>query len=257
MVRRLIARGANALLQPLGLQLRQLRDARGVDTFHDVSDADRETYRLVSPYTMTSAARIYALCEAVRFLLRTEIHGAFVECGVWRGGSAMAMALTCRAHGVLRPLHLFDTFEGMPVSSERDVEIGSGRTAEQLRAVHSDAEGRWVVATQEEVRANMTAAGIDMGAVHLHAGMVEDTIPAAAPDHIALLRLDTDWYASTRHELQHLWPRLAVGGVLIVDDYGHFSGARDAVDEYFATRPVLLQRIDYTGRLIIKTRHDH
>jgi O-methyltransferase len=85
-------------------------------------------------------------------------------------------------------------------------------------------------------------------------GRVEDTLPAAAPERIALLRLDTDWHESTRHELEHLWPRLAVGGVLIVDDYGHWQGARRAVDDYFARQPlgVRLHTIDYTGRLIVK-----
>jgi O-methyltransferase len=82
--------------------------------------------------------------------------------------------------------------------------------------------------------------------------MVEQTIPDAAPERIALLRLDTDWYSSTRHELEHLYPRLAPGGVLIVDDYGHFAGARKAVDEYFAQEPVLLVRVDYTGRMAVK-----
>jgi O-methyltransferase len=84
--------------------------------------------------------------------------------------------------------------------------------------------------------------------------MVEDTLPDQAPERIALLRLDTDWYASTKHELEQLYPRLAEGGVLIVDDYGHYEGARRAVDEYFraAGEPVLLNRIDFSGRLVIK-----
>ena len=70
--------------------------------------------------------------------------------------------------------------------------------------------------------------------IHFVRGPVEETLPAGAPDEIALLRLDTDWYESTRHELEHLYPRLAAGGVLLVDDYGHWEGARKAVDEYFA-----------------------
>jgi hypothetical protein len=84
--------------------------------------------------------------------------------------------------------------------------------------------------------------------------MVEDTIPARAPDSISVLRLDTDFYASTRHELTHLWPRLTAGGILIVDDYGHFEGARKAVDEFFAERGErpFLHRVDYTARLVVK-----
>ena len=71
------------------------------------------------------------------------------------------------------------------------------------------------------------------------------------PERIALLRIDTDWYESTRHELVHLYPRLSPGGVLIIDDYGHWQGARKAVDEYFQAG-LFLNHIDYTGRLAIK-----
>jgi hypothetical protein len=90
--------------------------------------------------------------------------------------------------------------------------------------------------------------------MHFVKGKVEDTIPASTPDRIAILRLDTDWYASTRHELEHLYPLLAPGGVLIIDDYGHWEGCRQAVDEYFASRnlQVLLNRVDYTGRIAVK-----
>ena len=86
-------------------------------------------------------------------------------------------------------------------------------------------------------------------------GMVEQTIPAHAPDRIAMLRLDTDWYESTKHELEHLYPRLSGKGTLIIDDYGHFLGARKATDEYFARLKVrpLLSRVDYAGRIALKT----
>ena len=83
-------------------------------------------------------------------------------------------------------------------------------------------------------------------------GPVEDTLPAQAPDQIALLRLDTDWYESTMHELRHLFPRLADAAPLIIDDYGHWQGARRAVDEYFEECPQLLARIDYSARITLK-----
>jgi len=88
----------------------------------------------------------------------------------------------------------------------------------------------------------------------LVAGAVEDTLPDRAPMEIALLRLDTDWYASTKHELETLYPRLVSGGVLMLDDYGHWTGCRKAVDEYFAANAPapLLNRIDYTARVATK-----
>jgi hypothetical protein len=74
------------------------------------------------------------------------------------------------------------------------------------------------------------------------------------PAALALLRLDTDWYESTRHELQNLYPMLSTRGVLMIDDYGHWAGSRRAVDEYFSDprRKILLNRVDYTGRIGIK-----
>jgi hypothetical protein len=90
--------------------------------------------------------------------------------------------------------------------------------------------------------------------IHFVPGRVEETLPQNAPKDIALLRLDTDWYASTKHELQHLYPRLVPGGVLIVDDYGYWQGARQAVDEYLSENglALLLNRIDHTARIAVK-----
>jgi hypothetical protein len=101
----------------------------------------------------------------------------------------------------------------------------------------------------------MTATGYPSNKIHFIKGPVEETIPRQMPSpSIALLRLDTDWYESTKHELIHLFPRLSAGGILIIDDYGHWAGARQAVDEYFAGLPekYFFHRIDYSGRLIVK-----
>jgi hypothetical protein len=104
-----------------------------------------------------------------------------------------------------------------------------------------------------EVRAMLMRTGYPAERMHFVPGLVEQTIPGRAPERIALLRLDTDYYESTKHELAHLYPRIGAGGVLIVDDYGHWCGSREAVDEYIAEHrlPLLLQRIDYTARLAI------
>src|SRR5262249_51532930 len=111
----------------------------------------------------------------------------------------------------------------------------------------------WACCPLEPVRAAMAGTGYPSEQVRLVPGRVEDTVPAAAPERIALLRLDTDWDASTRHELEPLYPRLVAGGVLIIDDYGHWQGARRAVDEYFARRNqnVDLHAVDYTCRIVI------
>jgi hypothetical protein len=140
----------------------------------------------------------------------------------------------------------------MPFPGEEDVDL-FGRPAADFYDEASAAEAfRYL--TLDEVRAVLAGSGYPVERLHFVPGLVEDTIPAEAPSAIALCRLDTDWYRSTRHEMEHLYPRLSPGGVLLVDDYGHFMGAKKAVDEYFAEHDpsVLLQRIDFTGRLVLK-----
>lgn len=234
-------------------------------------DADQESLniiRSVQPYTVTSSARIYALCEAVRYVTRARIPGAIVECGVWEGGSMMAVSMSLRDLGDRsRELYLFDTFEGMTPPSGRDVDV-SGNSAstffeqgavvpgDQLwRNEHHGSGTGWAAASHRDVQARLEATGYPSARLHLVPGRVEETVPEHAPDQIALLRLDTDWYESTAHEMKHLFPRLVVGGVLIIDDYGHWQGARDAVDEYLRAHRVnlLLHRIDYTARAAIMT----
>lgn len=216
-----------------------------------VPDADREIIRACRPYSMASQERILAVINAVDYVIKAGIPGGFVECGVYKGGCSMAAAMTYRRAGRTDvPLRLFDTFEGMPEATEDDFYQKDGTPAE---AMFPDGEA-WCYASDAEVRTNMERTGYPMDRVTLVKGKVEDTIPAASPDRIAVLRLDTDWYSSTRHEMEHLYPLLSPGGVLIIDDYGHWSGSQKAVDEYLAAHGIhlLLARTDYTGRMAIK-----
>lgn len=222
----------------------------------DVSASLIEVYKKVKPYTMTSPERVFALCEAVKYIHEKNIEGDIVECGVWKGGSMMAVAETLlRSGDTSRNLYLFDTFEGMAPPTDKDVDI-AGVTAESLleQSDKMKDESVWCCASLEIVKSAVNSVGYPGEKIHFVKGMVEQTIPLNAPDKIALLRLDTDWYESTKHEMVHLFPRLSIGGVLIIDDYGHWQGARKAVDEYLAKNNVkiLLNRIDYTGRIAVK-----
>jgi hypothetical protein len=215
-----------------------------------------ELYERCAPYTMTSRERMYAVWQAVNHVTRAGIPGDVVECGVWRGGSTMLAALTLAARGDAdRRLWLYDTFEGMPEPGPLDGPGGYGEDplAEWTRHQAGD-HNEWCYSPLDEVRSNMRATGLPEKRFEFVRGKVEDTIPDAVPDRIAILRLDTDWYESTLHELEHLYPRLSPGGVLLIDDYGHWEGARRAVDEYFARQgvPILLTRVDYSGRVGVK-----
>ena len=201
---------------------------------------------------MTGLERIYALMQAVRYVSDNNIPGSIVECGVWRGGSMAAVARTLvQRKDFSRDLYLFDTFEGLPDPKADDVDYSGTHAAE---VIQKNPAARCGDAPLDQVREVMRATGYPQGKIHLVPGKVEGTIPTSAPDAIALLRLDTDWYESTMHELVHLFPRVPKAGVIIIDDYGHWLGARKACDEYFSDNkiPILLNRIDYTGRIALK-----
>jgi hypothetical protein len=209
-------------------------------------------------FTMVSKDRQIHQYDAVQYVVNAGIPGAMVECGVWRGGSMMMAAFSLLDAGSRdRDLYLYDTYAGHPQpDAVRDIDIHGRPLVEEYRKRQSsDGFSDWARVSIEEVDANMRATGYPMERVHLVKGKVEDTVPRHSPETISILRLDTDWYESTLHTLEHLFPRLSAGGVLIVDDYGHMQGAKMAVDEYFAKigRPCLLTRVDYSCRTAIKT----
>lgn len=217
----------------------------------DFSESEIETCLRVAPFTMTSRARIVAAIHAAEYVAKNRIPGGIVECGVWRGGSMMAIALTLlRLQRGDIPLYLFDTFEGMSEPTAVDGREVHQRWRENQTRTHNS----WCFASLEDVQANVAGTGYDMKLCSFLRGKVEDTLPSLAPERISLLRLDTDWYESTRHELEHLFPRLSRGGVLIIDDYGHWKGCRKAVDEYIQQHglQLLLNRCDSTGRIAVK-----
>jgi hypothetical protein len=246
-IKRLIQRTLNRA----GLDVRRFHG-----DFPDLSREDLEMIRSVKTETMTPVERLCNLLEAVRFVVRHGVEGAIVECGVWRGGSMMLVAnCLLRLGATDRDLYLFDTFAGMPPPSDHDV-MSDGLSARVLFDRHSNgARGsNWCRAEVETVHENMKTTGYDERRVQYVDGPVEETLPGRAPEKIALLRLDTDFYESTRHELIHLFPRLVSGGVLIIDDYGSWLGCRRAVDEFVEQRGLrlLMTRVDNSCRVAIK-----
>jgi hypothetical protein len=216
----------------------------------------KEIITKVEPFTMTSAERLFGLIESIKYITANNIEGDFVECGVWKGGSMLAAAETLvHLKQTFRRLYLYDTFEGMPPPSDKDVSYNNQQAVEMLESeTNKEKNLVWAYSKLDEVKRTMALSEYPHLNIHYIEGKVEDTIPTHLPENIALLRLDTDWYESTKHELVHLYPRLVKGGVLIIDDYGFWKGARKAVDEYFAINnvPILLNRLDETGRIAVK-----
>lgn len=247
-VKRAIRKSVKSLVTRIGL-------ARG-DTFVDVSAAHHQIWDAVKDRTMTGPFRVYSLISSVEYVEKHGIAGAIVECGVWRGGSAMAAAMTLAQHGnPLRDIYLYDTFGGMTPPSDIDVGFNGVPAQQAFEQMGGSAHGsEWCFATLEDVKAGMATTLYPASRIHYIKGNVGDTIPKILPTKIAILRLDTDWYDSTLHELQHLYPLLQPGGMLIIDDYGHWQGARKAVDDYLTEHqiPMYLHRVDYSARMGVK-----
>ncbi|WP_198038137.1 TylF/MycF/NovP-related O-methyltransferase [Skermanella stibiiresistens] len=204
--------------------------------------------------TMVPWSVLYSAYRAARHVAEAGIPGDIVECGVWRGGCAAVMAEALALAGVTdRRVLLFDTFAGMTEPDERDWMVGAPekQAAPIYRARRQEGFTDWAFATRDEAVATLRETSYPFHNFVLIKGAVEETIPTKVPDlgDIAVLRLDTDFHQSTKHELEHFYPRLVSGGVLICDDYGWWNGARLAFDEYMADNKLrLLLSIDpYSG----------
>ncbi len=211
----------------------------------------------VKDYTMTGIERVNAVVEAVKYVEKNKIGGVIVECGVWKGGSTMAIALTLKMlNSETRELYLYDTFSGMNAPTDDDIQYDGALAKKKFSETKlSESTSTWCAWSLDKVRENVFSTGYPKEKFHFIKGTVENTIPENLPKEIALLRLDTDWYESTKHELTHLFPLLSPNGVIIIDDYGHWGGAKKAVDEYISENNLvlLLNRIDYTGRIGINS----
>lgn len=225
-------------------------------------DLDKEfvpLYRQSVECTAASVERLYALYTAVRYVTGRGVPGDIVECGVWRGGNCMLAALTLMlVDDPTRRVWLYDTFGGMSEPTDRDRDVYGG-SAYDMRDQPFSAEGRptpfQFAASRDDVAANMAVTGFPEERVRYVEGRVEETLPANRPDQIALLRLDTDWYESTAHSMRHLYPLLAPGGILLLDDYGDWPAVRQAVHECLDElgEVLMLHRIDNTGRIAVRT----
>ena len=246
----MIARLINRVAQGLGYCLVEMSYPR------DMEAEFIGLYERCADHTLLSIERMYALHKATQYIIRNDIVGDIVECGVWQGGSAMLTALTMMQMGqTARQIYLYDTYAGMSEPAHIDVSFEGEDARKHWERNRRGATNKWCYAPLHQVRANLGQTGYPPANLIFVEGRVENTLPARLPSPIALLHLDTDWYESTYHELVHLYPTLSPKGVLILDDYGHWQGARRAVEQYFDEQGIcpLLSRTDYTGRVLLKT----
>jgi len=194
-------------------------------------------------YSMTNKIRMWSLLNSINYVSHKNIPGDFVECGVWRGGNLILFQLLNIKKNLNRKIYAYDTFEGMPLPSKHD-------GAKALNEYNK--KNTWCASTLNEVKNNILK-NCSIDNIKFIKGKVEETlqINQNIPDKISILRLDTDFYESTKIELEMLYPRLVKNGVLIIDDYGYWKGSKKAVDEYFSSKAFLIY-VDNSCRILIK-----
>jgi O-methyltransferase len=252
---RFLKEQAATLAQKFGVKLVSIKTHEGPK--EDMDPEFAKFYSECKPYTLIHVERMYSLYKAVQYIVKKGVPGDFVECGVWKGGASMMMAKTLMSLGVTdRKIYLYDTFEGMTKPTEEDKSVMSGKAPVQdiWEREQAGDHNNWCYGPIDGVKAAMATTGYPAENLIFVKGPVEETLPKTLPGQIAMLRLDTDWYSSTKHEMEHLFPLLVKDGVLILDDYGYWAGARKAADEYLAQHGItlFLHRDDYSGATGIK-----
>lgn len=207
------------------------------------------------PYTMVDPVRLFMLYLGVQHIIKSKVPGDLVECGVWRGGCCMLMTLTAQQlETPHRQLWMYDTYTGMTEPGPNDIKHNGEPAHDEWAKNQADDHNKWCYAQLDEVRRNMATTGYAPSLFRFVQGKVEDTIPAHLPERISLLRLDTDWYDSTYHELTHMYPLLSPNGVIIFDDFYFWKGQGQAAQRYFQEQNIHLNLMHTTtGAMAIKT----
>ncbi len=239
----------------------KIRKAHNANFLKVVDPEFPEVWRRVRSVTMLSRERLYDYYSAITHAVQSGITGDVVEVGTWAGGGCLTAALaltnsrrklkTGDLRDCRRTVYGFDTFEGHPRPSQGELDVW-GR--DQAAVFDAMSGAPWAKADYTSVRRMIDDAVDDPLLVELVKGRCEDTLPSRTPSAISVLRLDVDWYEPTLFSLKYLYPRLSVGGTLIIDDFGHHSGARQAFEEYFTGLGLLprIFHIDYSCISLIK-----
>ena len=238
-----------------GYQVQRVKIPGSIEFPVETSVKDKELISTCLEYSMTSPVRMWSLVGALKYIETQNISGDLIECGVWKGGNLLLFDAYRKESKFRRQIYGFDTFDGMSEPTEHDIDF-LGLDAKIAMSNQKKSElvhNILAVCSLETVEKNLKKYGAAEYTT-LIKGKVEDSLMVSKnlPNKIAILRLDTDFYESTKIELEILYPLLQTGGILIIDDYGHFKGAKKAVDEYFEGKDIWLHYVDYTCRLVYK-----
>ena len=251
MLKQLIKKYTNSLLTKFNYRFQNLKN----EEINQFSKEDKLIVDLYARYSMTSDLRRCALLKAFHYIKDNNIQGDFVECGVWEGGNIMTLCHLNDIYKTNKMIYGYDTFQGMPEPTKHDIK-SDGTIANNKFEKFKDEKNfsNWDRCSIDKVNENFNKYNLNMSTLNLTKGKVEETLlnKNDLPKKISLLRLDTDFYESTKIELEILYPLLSKNGVLIIDDYGAWQGAKKATDEYFKNETIWMDYIDQDCRLIIK-----
>jgi len=255
-----ILRLFKSLFKKINYNLHKIEPINIEQEFPDSNNFEKELFDIISEYTMTSHERIFALMKSINFVKHNNVDGDFVECGVWRGGNLILFQKFVEKYNLSKKIYAYDTFEGMSEPDKIDETFKGESSIDLLNKLYKkkvDRKKNILIAdcSIEQVQENFKKFSNKNNLICVK-GPVEKTldIKENLPNKISILRLDTDWYSSTKKELEVLFPLLEKNGILIIDDYGFWKGARKAVDEYFENKNVTMFKIDFTGRMIINSK---
>jgi len=221
----------------------------------ELSDKQKNLINITNLISMTPQIRRYNLIQALEYVAHYKLEGDLVECGVWKGGNIVIYKKFIEENSIKKNIYAFDTFEGMADPDQDDYVIGNDMSAKSLldkdkKKITND----WGLCSLENVKHNISQRTENLDNIFFIKGKVEETLlnEKNLPEKISILRLDTDFYKSTKIELEILYEKVSKGGVIIIDDYGHWAGSKKAVDEFFKEKFVWMHYVDYACRLIIK-----
>ena len=242
-------------LQKLGYKL-VLKDH---DKIEEINSSQKELLKIAQKYSRTNERRLWSLLQSMEYVFQNNIEGELVESGVWKGGNLILFKKFLDEKKVKKKIYAYDTFEGQPEPGNFDYKIGYFKKVFAKKIYNQ--KKNWNKIELNNVKKNILSECGNIDNIIFIKGLVENTLNNVQnlPNKISILRLDTDFYESSKMELEILYPRLSYGGILIIDDYATWTGVKKAVDEFFEKRnerPFLLF-VDYGCRLLIKTKNDN
>jgi hypothetical protein len=250
----------NSLSKKFGYRLIKIQKKNWHDDFVGISKFEKKSLEVASKYSMTGFERMFFLVKALKQIKIDNIEGDFVECGVWRGGNLILFQKIIEELKLKnRKIFAYDTFFGMNQPGHFDLNIKNEKAKIILNSLEKkrvDPNKNIILAKcdLDEVKKNFHTNTKKNDNLICIKGEVEKTlkIKKNLPKKISLLRLDTDWYQSTKIELEVLFPLLSKNGILVIDDYGYWKGSKKAVDEYFKNKKNNLFKVDFTARYLFK-----